>query len=97
MNIHKLLNRMVRIFGSQTNIAKQLNIDPMAISQWKSRGYIPTNRALQIEKLTGGLVTALDVIRLYDVAKIKKSHKKMSKKTLPVRKNRKASEKEGLK
>ena len=42
-------------------MAKALGIEPMTVSQWKSRG-MPPARAAEIERLTGGLVTRVELL-----------------------------------
>ncbi len=49
------LNQVIQHFGSGTELAKALHIHPSAVYQWKR---VPPRRALEIEKLTGGLFQA---------------------------------------
>jgi DNA-binding transcriptional regulator YdaS (Cro superfamily) len=60
MNKHAF-EAAVRFFGSQGAMAKALGIEPMTVSQWKSRG-MPPARAAEIERLTGGLVTRVELL-----------------------------------
>lgn len=45
---------VIKHFGSAKKVADALEIQPAAISQWKEE--IPPLRALQIEKLTHGVL-----------------------------------------
>lgn len=48
------LEKAVEKLGSQTNIAKLVNVKPPTVSAWLSgKRPIPAKRAIQIEKLTG--------------------------------------------
>ena len=39
--------------GGQTGLARQLNVSPQAVQQWKSRNKIPAERVLEVERITG--------------------------------------------
>ena len=52
------LDQVILHFGSKTALARALRIDPHAIYQWKR---VPPRRALEIEKITGGLFKAHDL------------------------------------
>ncbi len=51
------LKKAADYFGSQAALAGALGVGPMAISSWKKRGRVPTHRAVEIERMTGGAVT----------------------------------------
>lgn len=55
------LKPAIEYFGNQAKLAKALNLNPMAITQWKRRG-IPPKRAKQIAELTNGAVKASDIL-----------------------------------
>lgn len=55
------LEPAIKYFGSQKALAKALEIDPMAITQWKRRG-MPPRRAKQISELTGGFIKPIDLL-----------------------------------
>lgn len=40
-------------YGAQTALAKLLDVRPQAVSQWLARGYVPPERAAEVESLTG--------------------------------------------
>lgn len=46
------LERAIQIAGNQTALANALEVDPMTVSHWKSRG-IPPKRVLSIFHVTG--------------------------------------------
>ena len=54
------LDKAVEHFGSQAKLAKALDLGPMAVSSWRKRG-VPLRRAVQIEQLTGGVITAAEL------------------------------------
>ena len=88
MTINSILNKLIDLFGTQTNLAHHIGVEPMAISQWKKRGSIPLKRAKQIEKITLGQITVADIISLQaDIAMVN-IDSKGKKKRHPVRKNR---------
>jgi len=47
-------NDVIRHFGSAKKVADALGIKPAAVSQWKEE--IPPLRALQLEKITHGVL-----------------------------------------
>lgn len=49
--------------NSQADLARQLDVDRSAISQWVAEDKIPPLRAIQIEKLTGGKIKAVDLVK----------------------------------
>lgn len=54
---------LVYFNNSQSELARQLDVDRSAISQWVSEDKIPPLRAIQIEKLTGGKIKAIDLVK----------------------------------
>ena len=60
MNKHAF-NAAVKFFGSQGKMAAKMGISPMTVSQWKKNGLPPT-RAVEIERLTNGLVTRAELL-----------------------------------
>ena len=52
----------INFFGSQTALAHALNVERMHINHWKKgKAQVPIKRCVQIEKLTGGVVTRKDL------------------------------------
>lgn len=56
------MKQLIKHFGSQTALAKILNVDRAAVSQWLVSG-IPPKRAIEIEELTQGKFKAVDLVR----------------------------------
>ena len=54
------LEKTIRHFGSQTALANALDIKPQAVQQWRR---VPASRALQVERLTAGAVTAMEILK----------------------------------
>lgn len=54
------LERVFQILGSQKALADALGLQPPSIYEWKLRG-VPSERCLEIERLTGGEVTRFDL------------------------------------
>ena len=52
-NMSSQLDKVIKHFGSQDNLALVLDVSKTAISLWKKRG-VPIKRAFQIEKATKG-------------------------------------------
>ena len=59
------MNDVIEHFGNQAELAKALKIDPAAVSQWLSNGYMPPRRAIEIEMMTDGKFKAVDLIGGY--------------------------------
>jgi DNA-binding transcriptional regulator YdaS (Cro superfamily) len=49
----KSLEEVLEAPGETTRIAKELDIAPQAISQWRRKGRVPPNRVLDVERVTG--------------------------------------------
>lgn len=54
---------LVYFNNSQAELARQLDVDRSAISQWVADDKIPPLRAIQIEKLTSGKIKAIDLVK----------------------------------
>ena len=54
--------KLHEIYGTQEKIAKAFKVTRNAITIWKRTG-IPAIRAAEVEKVTKGKVTILDVIK----------------------------------
>ena len=53
--------KLHQIYGTQEAIAKAFKVKRQTVGVWKKSG-IPAKRAKQVEKVTKGKVTILDVI-----------------------------------
>ncbi|MCC6533917.1 MAG: aminotransferase class V-fold PLP-dependent enzyme [Burkholderiales bacterium] len=54
--------RLVEIFGSQAELARRLSVDRAVVSNWVKAGYVPARWAMEIEHLTAGEVSAVEVL-----------------------------------
>ena len=55
-------NRLLEHFGSQAATADALGVSPQVVANWRRRG-VPRCRALDIEVVTKGYITARDVLQ----------------------------------
>ena len=56
------ISDVVDWFGSQARMARALKVDRAAVSAWVRAGALPPARAIQIEQLSGGKFSAVDLI-----------------------------------
>jgi alanine-glyoxylate transaminase / serine-glyoxylate transaminase / serine-pyruvate transaminase len=54
--------RLVTLFGSQAEVARRLRLDRAVVSNWVKCGYVPARWAMEVEALTSGQVTAVEVL-----------------------------------
>jgi alanine-glyoxylate transaminase / serine-glyoxylate transaminase / serine-pyruvate transaminase len=54
--------RLVEQFGSQAEVARRLSIDRAVVSHWIKMGYVPARWAMEIEQLTGGSISAVEIL-----------------------------------
>lgn len=47
------LDNAIRIAGSANKLAVAIGVSGMAVSQWKTKGTVPSSRVLQVFKATG--------------------------------------------
>lgn len=58
MSPTKAMEEVVRIIGSKAEVARKLDVKAPTVSQWCSgERPVPAKRALELEKLSGGLVS----------------------------------------
>ena len=57
-----MLKEIIKWFGSQVELARQLGITQAAVAQWVADEKVPPYRAIQIERITDGQFKAIDVI-----------------------------------
>ena len=59
-----MIEKVLAYFNnSQAELARQLEVDRSAVSQWITEDKIPPLRAIQIEKLTSGKIKAVDLVK----------------------------------
>lgn len=56
-----ILDEVFNWFGGKARTAKALGVDPAAVSQWITLGYIPPANALKVERLTDGQFKAIEL------------------------------------
>jgi len=54
--------KVINHFGSQANLARELNVTRQAITLWKVSGFIPSGNAVEIERITNGKFKAVDLV-----------------------------------
>lgn len=57
-----MLKEIIRWFGSQVELARQLGVTQAAVAQWVADEKVPPYRAIQIERITDGAFKAVDII-----------------------------------
>ncbi|MCX7960510.1 MAG: aminotransferase class V-fold PLP-dependent enzyme [Burkholderiales bacterium] len=55
--------RLVALFGSQAEVARAFQVDRAVVHHWVKTGYVPARWAGEVERLTGGRISALEVIQ----------------------------------
>jgi len=54
--------RLVALFGSQAEVARNFRLDRAVVSNWIKTGYVPARWAMEVEHVTGGQITAVDIL-----------------------------------
>src|SRR5438094_9283893 len=54
--------RLVEIFGTQADVARAFQLDRAVVHNWVKTGYVPARWAGEVERVTQGRISALDVI-----------------------------------
>ena len=49
----RIMDRIIKAGGGQSELARKLDIRQQAISQWVARGRVPAERVLEVERVTG--------------------------------------------
>ena len=57
-----MLKEIIKWFGSQVELARQLGVTQAAVAQWVAEDKVPPYRAIQIERITDGQFKAVDII-----------------------------------
>lgn len=47
------LDQAIEVAGSQSSLARALGIKPQAVQKWAATGRVPSERAVEIERVTG--------------------------------------------
>ena len=55
------MENIIIFFGSKKKVADALGVDPAAVSYWLRCG-LPPKRAIEIERLSNGLLLAKDTV-----------------------------------
>lgn len=55
------LIRLIEYAGSQSRLARGLNVSPQVVQNWVKRGRISASCAIDAEALTGGFITKRDL------------------------------------
>jgi len=55
-------DRLIKIFGSQSEAARHLGVRRAVVWQWRKNGYIPPRWAPVIQSITGGRITITDIV-----------------------------------
>jgi alanine-glyoxylate transaminase/serine-glyoxylate transaminase/serine-pyruvate transaminase len=56
------VERLVKLFGSQAEVARRFSLDRAVVNNWVKSGYVPARWAMEVEMVTGGEVSAEDVL-----------------------------------
>jgi len=54
--------RLVALFGSQAEVARRFRLDRAVVNNWVKSGYVPARWAMEIEHVTGGQISAVDIL-----------------------------------
>ena len=55
-------DRLVALFGSQAEVARQFRLDRAVVNNWVKSGYVPSRWAMEIERVSGGRIAAVDIL-----------------------------------
>ena len=51
-------DRLVTLFGTQAEVARQFRLDRAVVNNWVKSGYVPARWAMEVERATGGQIPA---------------------------------------
>jgi alanine-glyoxylate transaminase / serine-glyoxylate transaminase / serine-pyruvate transaminase len=54
--------RLVALFGSQAEVARRFRLDRAVVNNWVKSGYVPARWAMEVEHVTNGEVSAVDIL-----------------------------------
>src|SRR5258706_14938427 len=55
-------DRLVALFGSQAEVARQFRLDRAVVNNWVKSGYVPARWAMEVENASKGQITAAEVL-----------------------------------
>jgi len=55
-------DRLVALFGTQAEVARQFRLDRAVVNNWVKSGYVPARWAMEVERATGGKIPAVEVL-----------------------------------
>src|SRR5215471_650354 len=55
-------DRLVALFGTQAEVARQFRLDRAVVNNWVKSGYVPARWAMEVERATGGKIPAVQVL-----------------------------------
>ena len=56
-----MFEQIIAFFGSRAELARRLNVDRAAVTQWSNDG-LPPARAIEIEQITDGHFKAVNIV-----------------------------------
>ncbi len=56
------IERLVALFGTQAEVARRFCLDRAVVNNWVKSGYIPARWAIEVEQVSGGAVSAVEVL-----------------------------------
>lgn len=60
----RMFRDVIDYFGSQSKLASAFGVHRSSITQWMKSEHLPAERALEIEAMSGGKFTAMELIGL---------------------------------
>jgi len=55
-------DRLVRLFGTQAEVARRFRVDRAVVNNWVKSGYVPSRWAMEVDHFTDGAIPAVDVL-----------------------------------
>ncbi|MCC6610930.1 MAG: aminotransferase class V-fold PLP-dependent enzyme [Burkholderiales bacterium] len=62
MPVMSCVERLVSLFGSQAEVARRLSLDRAVVSNWVKSGYVPARWAIEIERVSDGRISAVEIL-----------------------------------
>ena len=54
--------KLVDIYGSQAEVARAFQLDRAVVHNWVKTGYVPARWAGEVERITGGQISAVEIV-----------------------------------